>query len=220
MLISLCIPAMNRLHDLRRTLPRSIKAGIASEPVEVVVLDYNSSDGLDGWLRLFNGPITHKCYRGGEHYRMAHAYNLAVKASAGEYVVVMGADAVLAEGYVPALRELIADGCMWMRARKCKGIVCIWRSEFYMMGGYDERFWGYMGEDKELEARLRRRGAKFGLVPDGLVSVLRTGARAKLANFGSELTKREMMTLGTKLRRENEVAGLVVANEGAEWGTR
>ena len=76
----------------------------------------------------------------------------------------------------------------------------------------------YMGEDKELEARLRRRGAKFGLVPDGLVSVLRTPAKAKLANFGSDLTKREMMTIGTALRKENKAAGLLVANEGVEWG--
>ena len=57
-------------------------------------------------------------------------------------------------------------------------------------------------------------------VPDGLVGVIRTPAGAKLTNFGSELTKHEMMTLGTALRKENKAASLLVANEGMEWGTR
>jgi hypothetical protein len=218
-LISFCIPAMNRTSDLRRTLPLSIEAAKASPPVEIAVLDYNSSDGLAMFLWPFDGAVRYNRYEERDTYHMAHAYNLAVKCSAGVYVVVMGADAVLAQGYVPALRELIAEGCVWMRPRRCKGIVCVQRAEFMVAGGYDERLWGYMGEDKEFEARLRRRGGKMGVVPDGLVSVIRTPPKAKLANYGSTMTKREMMQMGARIRKENARAGLLVANEGRDWGS-
>jgi glycosyltransferase involved in cell wall biosynthesis len=215
-LISLCIPCMNRLHDLKKTLPLTLIAAQASPPAEVVVLDYNSSDGLNEYAQ--DKPITFASYTGREHYHMAHAYNLAAKSSKGDYIVIMGADAVLSHQYVVALRWLIEQGCVWMRARHYCGIVCIQRAEFLAMGGYDERFQYYMGEDKELESRLKRREAKFGLVPDGLVSVIRTPARQKLVNFGSELTKREMMTMGAQLRKEINRADAIVANEDGEWG--
>jgi len=216
--MSFCVPIMNRVFDLRKTLRHSVRAAAESMPVVVSILDYNSSDGLGIFIRNFNGTVAYTRYEGREYYHMAHAYNLAVKCSSGEFVVVMGADAVLTAGYVSILRQLIADGCIWMRPRHYRGIICIQRKEFLAAGGYDERFNLYMGEDKELEARLRRRGAKFGLVPDGLVGVIRTSARDKLANYGSSLSKREMMTLGASLRKENETAGLLVANAGKEWG--
>jgi hypothetical protein len=44
-------------------------------------------------------------YTGRDHYHLAHAYNLAVRASVGEYVAVMGADAVLSKDYVRTARQ-------------------------------------------------------------------------------------------------------------------
>lgn len=216
-MISLCVPIMNRLHDLRQTLPLIIQTAKASRPAEIVILDYNSTDGLREFVRTKYG-IKYFRYEGHEHFRMAHARNLAAKCCTGEYIVEVCADAVLHVAYVGVLRMLIADGCVWMRPRHFKGIVCVQRAEFMAAGGYDERFVLYGGEDKELEARLKRRGSKFGLVPDGLVGVIRTSDKDKLANYGSSLTKREMMQEGARIRKENAKAKLLVANEGREWG--
>jgi GT2 family glycosyltransferase len=131
----------------------------------------------------------------------------------------MGADAVLAPNYVHELRKLIDSGCIWMRGKHYKGILCCQREEFVAAGGYDERFELYGAEDRDLEARLRRRGGKFGLVPDGLVSVIRTSNKDKVKNYRLNLSKREMSRRNHKILDENNANGVLVANESKEWGS-
>jgi len=218
MLISLCIPVMNRLPDVKRALPTWIEAVIESPPAEIVVLDYNSSDGLDDVIRRLDlNIITFNRYIGRAYYHKAHAWNLAFRCSAGEYVTFMGADAVLGRYYVKEVRKLIEGGAVWMRGRHYKGIVCVERAEFEAAGGYDERM-EYSGEDKELEDRLKRRGAPFSLVPDGMVRTIRTPNAIKFANSRGQITKAEAVAHGAAIRAENAANGLLVANQGQEWG--
>ena len=223
--VSICIPCMNRVYDLKQTMPHLINAANASPPVEIAVLDYNSKDKLRQYMNgiiktadLNEVSIIYTRYEGRDHYHMAHAYNLAAMSSSGGYIIIMGADAVPSEEYVVGVRKLIARGTIWMRGPYYKGILACERQEFINAGGYDERFEFYGGEDKDLELRLARRGSKFGLVPNGLISTLRTGNRAKVKNYRLPLTKREMMVRGRKIRDENNSVGLLVANEGIAWG--
>jgi hypothetical protein len=215
---------MNRIDDLMTALPSWILAANASPPVEIAILDYNSQEDVaealgDAWMSLVGGnKIVCARYEGRDHYHMAHAWNLAVKASSGEYIAIMGTDAIPSEGYVVAARKLIADGCVWMRGKYYKGIMVCQRKEFIDAGGYDERFEFYGGEDKDLEFRLKRRGGKFGLMPDNLVFTLRTSNSAKTKNFRLPLSKREMMQRNSDIRAENVAAGVLVANEGKDWG--
>jgi GT2 family glycosyltransferase len=191
-----------------------------SPPGEVSVVDYNSTDGLGEYIESLDAPeLVYNRYEGREHYHIAHAYNLAVLASTGDYVAIMGADAVLAPNYVHELRKLIDSGCIWMRGKHYKGILCCQREEFVAAGGYDERFELYGAEDRDLEARLRRRGGKFGLVPDGLVSVIRTSNKDKVKNYRLNLSKREMSRRNHKILDENNANGVLVANESKEWGS-
>lgn len=215
MIISLCIPCMNRAHDLKRTMPHTLAEAESSPPIEVCVLDYNSQDDLADFI---GEGISYHHYTGRDHYHMAHAYNLAMKLSIGEYIVIMGADAIIKNGYIKAIRELIEDGCIWMRGRHKKGIVCCQREEFVNAGGYDERFEFYGGEDKDLEHRLRRRGGKFGLVPDGMVDTIITPNSQKLKNYRVRISKREMILHNKAIRDQNNAEGVLVANEGREWG--
>lgn len=217
---------MNRTHDLRKAMPYLIEAANASPPVEIAVLDYSSRDRLADYLKSvqqtagfrYGSSATYRKFSGRDYYHLAHAYNLAVLTSSGEYIAVMGADAILAENYVVEARRLIADGCVWMRGRHYKGIFVCARDEFVQAGGYDERFEFYGGEDKDLELRLQRRGEKFGLMPDKLVYTLRTGNAAKVKNYRLDLTKREMMQRGSRIRAENNANAVLIANEGKEWG--
>lgn len=225
MLISFCIPCMNRIGDLKTALPSMILAANASPPVEIAVLDYNSEENVaealgDAWMQLVErNTLVCAKYASRDHYHIAHAWNLAVKASSGDYIVIMGADAIPAENYVIEARKLIDDGCIWMRGPYYKGILACQREEFVAAGGFDERFEFYGGEDKDLELRLRRRGSKFGLMPDKLVYTLRTSNAAKVKNFRLPLSKREMMQMNSDIRTENIAAGVLVANEGKKWGT-
>lgn len=225
MLISFAVPCGNRLNDLKNTLPHLIAAANASPPVEISILDYASSDGLEEYMKDFvshatlasDNMISFRRYSGRDHFHKAHALNLAILTSHGEYFCLLGSDAIPEVGYIPAVRNLIADGCIWGHASDVCGIIFCQRKEFVEAGGYDERIEFYGGEDRELDARLTRRGAKFGLVPKGLTSVIVTPNDQKVKNYRLPLSKREMTKLTRAIVEENERNQLLVANPDG-WG--
>ena len=49
--ISFCTTCMDRLHNLKETLPKNIKDNEEDDDLEFVILDYNSSDGLEEWVK-------------------------------------------------------------------------------------------------------------------------------------------------------------------------
>ena len=49
--ISFATVCMNRLHHIRQTLPKNIADNSDYENVEFILLDYNSSDGLEEWVK-------------------------------------------------------------------------------------------------------------------------------------------------------------------------
>jgi hypothetical protein len=190
------------------------------------VLDYNSQDDLATYIQcaqkagvLEEGTtLAYNKYAGRDYYHLAHAWNLAALLSTGEYIGIMGADALPKENYVAEARKLIADGAVWMRGPHYKGILFCQRQEFIQSGGYDERFEMYGSEDRDFEARLTRRGSQFGLMPDGAVRTVRTRNRDKVRNFRLKLSKREMILQNKAILRENNAARVLVANQGRKWG--
>lgn len=220
MKISICVPCGNRLHDLKCTLPKMLDAANNSLPAEVVVLDYNSTDGLRDYIYSLGylPELVYRYYDGRDHYHLAHGYNLAARSSTGDYLAIMGADAVLHPDYLAEVRKLIDQDCIWMRGRHYKGVICVQRKEFIDAGGYDERFEFYGAEDRDLEARLKRRGGKFGLVPDGMIKVIRTPNSRKVQNYRLDLSKRDMIERAHEIYDQNNRDGALVANEGKEWG--
>ena len=216
MLISFCIPIHNRLHDLKQTAPYLIVAAQASPPVEIVTLDYGSTDGLTDYVKGLP-DVTHHRFNS-DYFHKAHAFNLAILASKGEYFVLLGADAYPAKKYIQVIRDLIAQGCIWMRANELRGIIACRREEFIEAGGYDERFEFYGPEDRDLDLRLQRRGGKFGLVPIGLMNVIPTTNGDKVKNFRLKLSKPEMSRLMRPIFEENTANGVLIANQGRAWG--
>ena len=225
MLISLCIPVHNRTHDLKRTMPYIIEAANASPPVEIAVLDYNSPDDLSRFIQAVNHikfdddvSMMYRKYVGRTHFHKAHAFNLAILMSHGEYFVLMGADAYPESGYIAMLRTLIDQGYQWMHGRDLCGIVACERKAFIDAGGYDERFEFYGPEDRDLDDRMMRRGLKFGAVPRGLMHVIPTPDEDKVKDYGVNLSKRQMSKLMRRIYDENNANALLVANQGKLWG--
>lgn len=225
MIISLCIPVMNRLHDLIKTMPYVLETANASPPVEIVVLDYCSTDGLKLWFdRMMQGVykadencIRYIRYSGKSTFHRAHAFNLSILASTGDYAVLMGADAIPSPEYVATLRRLIADGYNWMHAKDVCGIVAFEKQEFIAAGGYDERFELYGPEDREIEERMLRRGVKLGIVPKGLMRVIRTTDEDKVKNYDIKANKGQMSRMMRPILEESRLNNTMIANmEG--WG--
>jgi len=217
---------MNRSYALKKTMPFMLDEANSSPPVEICVLDYNSRDDLIEFVKetkatakLGGGSmISLHHFAGRDHYHLAHANNLCIRLSAGEYFVTGGTDGVFRYGYVNTLRELIGEGCVWMRGRYKKGIICCQKNEFVKAGGFDERFEFYGGDDRELESRLIRRGNRPCLVPDGMVGTVRTPKQYQIENYRGNMTKKEMCIRARRIRDENDRNEVLVVNEGMEWG--
>ena len=221
MIISLCIPVHNRTYDLKLTLPYLMATANASPPVEILILDYNSQDDLAEYIESVTPPdggrLSYVKYTGRSHYHMAHARNLSVKASVGEYIVILSADIYPAKEFIQVAREMIADGYVWMHGKRYTGAIICQRQEFMDAGGYDERFEFYGPEDADLNARLVRRGGKLGLLPS-LLKVIRTPNEEKVKNYRLVLSKREMIDRMKPIYEENTKNHMLVANQGREWG--
>lgn len=226
MLISLCIPCHNRTHDLKKIFPYILEAAGKSPPVEVAVVDYNSPDDLYTFMRwMIQSPlpdgisITYRKYTGRNYYHMAHARNLAFKLSSGDYVITTSTDLYPKNNFFPLLREMISDGYVWMRDPILKGIIAVKRQEFIDVGGYDERIEFYGSDDRDMDARLTRKGGKFSEWYNGLWDVFETPNEIKVQNYRLQLSKAEMVRSSRKILQENNETSTIVANEGKEWGS-
>jgi glycosyltransferase involved in cell wall biosynthesis len=224
-LISLCTPVMNRLDDLRLTMPLRIIAANESPPVEILILDCGSKDGLQEYMdelmevtRLVRGNfITYKRIER-DYWHTAKAHNMGMMLGQGEYVVDLMADALIHHGYIPNIRDLIDEGCIWGRARHYCGNKWIKKSEFIDAGGYDERMELYGPDDRDLDYRLVLRGGKFGLIEDDLINEIRTPDNKKVANYRVKGSKHELSKQMRQYYDENRQGGVLVANRGKSWG--
>lgn len=226
-MISFCLPVHARTYDLKETMPFLIEAANASPPVEILILDYNSPDDLEEYVRIVErverlvggSRLSYVKYAGRDHYHMAHARNLSVKASAGEYIVILSADIYPSVNFVTVVRQMLVEGdYVWMHGKLYTGAIVCQRAEFLAAGGYDERFEFYGPEDNDLDARLTRRGGKLGRLPAGLLNVIKTPNEEKIKNYRLKLSKRQMYQRMKAIYEENEKGALLVANEGKEWG--
>ncbi len=223
MIISLCLPNMNRTHDLKVSLPAMIKAAQASPPVEISLINYNSKDDLEEWIKTVEIPedviFSYRKYTGREYYHMAHARNLSVVNSKGDYIAIASADMIPHEDYFKIVRELIeTHGYTWMGDMDMQGFIVCKKDEFMAAGGYDERFEFYGPEDKELNLRLFRRGGKFGPIPRGHIDRIRTPWGDRYAHYRPGLSREEIAREMNLVAGKSFVQFTLEANRGKPWG--
>jgi hypothetical protein len=87
---------MGRLHHLCETLPKNIEDNIYPN-VEFVILNYNSPDNLDEWMKQYvqlmdDGKILYLKESTIRFYSMTHSRNVAFKAATGDIVCNVDAD--------------------------------------------------------------------------------------------------------------------------------
>lgn len=225
MLISFTLPCHGRAHDLKQVMPRLIECAAMSPPAEIAVVDYSSPDDLAAYMRAVmvmpmpdGVKLAYRKYSGCDHFRLAHARNLAAKLSHGGVIVVTSADIWFEPGYLPAVREAFEGGAVWARCPNYKGAVAVKREEFMAAGGFDERIIYYGPDDRDLENRLALRGGRFVELPRGLIHVIRTPNSVKVEGYGVEMSKRQMVDHGHVTVDDNLRRGVLVANQGREWG--
>lgn len=180
--ISFCMTCMNRLHHITRTMPVSIKANLSYEKVEFVLLDYNSKDGLEQWVKtnmmeyIESGILVY--YQMAEpkprFFNMTHAKNVAHKLGTGDVLCNLDADNFALEGHADYLmdvfweyfdEDIFVAPCRRMRGSGSGagvwGRICTRKKKFYEVGGYNEVWNRWGGDDHDYNKRLRMSGSKL-----------------------------------------------------------
>jgi hypothetical protein len=148
---------------------------------------------------------------------MAHARNLSVIASVGEITVVSCADILPAPGFFRAIRDGFETyEAMFATGNNYPGVTAVLKEEFVDAGGFDERFEYYGPEDKDLIERLKRRGVKWGLYPEELLSQIPTPRIKKTEHYRTK-SLYQMWKLMQPIFKENKANGVLVANPDG-WG--
>jgi glycosyltransferase involved in cell wall biosynthesis len=215
---------MDRLLHLKDTYGENItRAG--SQDIEMVFVDYGSSDGTEKWVRE-NFPQVKLIRTSKPKYWVAsHAKNLAHKLATGDILCNLDCDILMPVGFSDYLRDTLSSGdCIVSAGERddagnygCAGLVSVLRRHFYSVNGYDENInlgWGFESSNFVFRAcaenSLEKKEAPgVACLPHS--DEIRT-ARCQLKNMD--------FTSGVSIRISDEMAEsrLYAANRFSEWG--
>jgi hypothetical protein len=226
--ISLCTTCMNRAHDLKTTLPQNIQANCDYPNLEFVVLNYNSTDDLDSWMRnqmmrhIDSGIINYYHTIEPAFYESGHSKNIAVQVARGDVVTNVDADNYTGVGFASTLNrlaELQAERAVFAPLKSLQGRLGFYKREFMELGGYDESLVGYGFDDFNLLHRALCSGYRL-LCWDELGEYstrIETPRNDVTANM-SQKDYRETQELN-RVETFNDLAkGQYIANVGRTWG--
>lgn len=174
--ISICTVCMNRLHHIKRTLPKNILDNKSYPNLEFVLLDYNSNDGLEEWVEqemseyITSGLL--KFYRNEEpiYFDRSHSRNQVYKLSSGDIICNVDADNFIGRGFANYVNEVFSnENHIYLVAdtqkrfyflRNAFGRFCVKKDDLLAVGGLDEEMKSYGSETVDFYERIERFGLK------------------------------------------------------------
>jgi hypothetical protein len=184
--ISFCIVCMNRLHHLQQTFIKNIHDNQDYPDLEFVLLDYNSRDGMDLWVKenlqeyIADGRLTYYKTFEPQVFSHSHSKNLAFRLAGGDIVCNINADHYTGKGfgrYVndsfnidPNIVLTTIDSHKTTKnyhpSKDVFGKVCVKKSDFLKIKGYDEQMNNYGFEDYDFVNRLEMSTVKRTFIDD------------------------------------------------------
>ena len=234
--ISVCTTCMNRLHDLKRTLPLNMIDNADYEMAEFVLLDYNSTDGLEEWVKaemgdhIASGRLVYYKSSGHSFFDPNHSRNISFRLATGSIITNVDADNFMNRGFLARLGQcasvsdqrllLVPQSFLLPGSQRLmlKGRFAMYRRDLYALGGFDEGLNGYGYDDVSLVFRAIMAG--FNIVRfedrflDGRIHTPISDRVSQFSNnnfqYGQWLNS---TTTASKLARRE-----LVANKGVGWG--
>jgi glycosyltransferase involved in cell wall biosynthesis len=207
-MLSLITTCKNRLPHLKQTLPLMLKQPRA----EVIVVDYGCEQGTAAWVEEHHPAAKLVQVSDDPVFCAARARNIGAKNASHELLCFVDAD-VMMHFEFSAWLELNRDpdGFHLYPVRtefELDGFLIVAREHFFKVGGYDEAFKSWGGEDKDLYERLARTGLSASLVPEGSVSPISHGDELrqldkKAGGFGGKLATLSINELYRAIKRDS-----------------
>ncbi|MGB4058397.1 MAG: galactosyltransferase-related protein [Alphaproteobacteria bacterium] len=178
MKISFTTTCMGRIEHLKQTLVENMRGNPSSQDIDVefCVLDYNSPDGLEEWIKsdpqmvdaMEAGFLRYGKNHDVEKFHMAHAKNQAKRLATGEVLCNIDADNFTGDGFANYLANVFKKNDQIVVSPSSHtigelkggvgGRIAVKREYFEMLGGYDERFKMWGNEDTDFVRRAKGAG--------------------------------------------------------------
>ena len=146
-----------RLDHLRQTLPLAV----AQPGVSCVVVDYSCPDGAGDWVAENFPQVKLVRVTGEAGFNVSRARNLGAEATAAPWLGFFDADVLWSPRFAAEMVAQLQPGCFYRAvpaSTQTWGSLICHRDDFSAVGGYDEAFSGWGGEDDDIVARLTRQG--------------------------------------------------------------
>lgn len=183
MQLSYCTTCKNRLWQLKQTLPSNIMQ--TSKDVDIVLLDYNSDDGLQDYIvnnfadYLANGQLKYyqlESKRVG--FDMAYAKNVVHKLATGKVLFNLDADNFIGTTVtelltLPTNTILLPKMVANTGTGRC-GRIGLHKSDFNRLCGYDENIVGMADDDGNLVRRAIAAGFDLFMSEDTSIPIPQT----------------------------------------------
>lgn len=229
--ISICTTCMNRVGDLSKTLKQNIVDNQDYQgKLEFVLLDYNSKDGLDEYVKsnlmeyIKSGILVYYRTEEPKYYSMSHSRNVAFKLASGEIINSVDADNFVGKGFVNRINMLShqqPEKAVFLKGRRMlRGRLGFYKKEFMEdLTGYSEVLGtiGYGAEDHDIMHRACGLGYKLMWFGGEFYKGLEDSRKHQVENFENKKW-RYTENLNKLVSFFNIYYKLYRANEGKPWG--
>lgn len=179
--ITICTTCMNRLHDLKETYIKNINDNKDYANLEWLLLDYNSTDGLEQWAKknlsqyIESGKVVFYRTEQPSYFHPNHSRNVSFRLATGDLIANVDSDNFTKKCYARRLNQcasvaeekllIVPDNFMKFGSSrmKLKGRFCLYRKDIERLRGFDEDLDEGFGND-DLNFVFRAMNDRFTLV--------------------------------------------------------
>ena len=207
-MLSLITTCKNRLPHLKQTLPLMLQQPRA----EVIVVDYGCEQGTAAWVKENHSAAKLVEVNDDPVFCAARARNMGAKNASHETLCFVDADVFTHLEFAKWL-ELNQDPNSFYvypdpKAVELVGFLIVARGHFFKVGGYDEAFTAWGGEDSDLYERLAMIGLSQSSVPMKSISSISHGDELRqvgkdVGGFGSRREGLPMHELYRAIKRDS-----------------
>jgi hypothetical protein len=226
-IISFCTAVRNWMKYFSVVFPENIAVAREYTGVELCVVDFNSTDGLQLWMKnnvmadVHSGLLSYYIDKKSEYFEMAYCKNVSHKVARGKVVINLDGDNYLTENMIIYAKKILRHHrkniVIRLGSGKIRGVLGFYKKDFInVLGGYDERFFMYGGDDRDLYNRAIFAGFSRCSIPRYCQKRLFQDDRTERVNEYRPRKRNELTW--RKILGRNYANRIINPNKNKEWG--